>query len=463
MPAERASPGLHGHPGISAAPHPGKTRRLALDIAGIVSASAWAWLAFSSRAREHVPLGVYFAAHGLAWAAFLAAWIALRDGRSPFPDIRVVLWALVFRAIGIAGEPLLEDDHHRYLWDGRTFATTGNPYASAPIDHFADRSLPPEFQDILTGINHPDLPTIYGPVCQLSFLASYWIAPASLVPLKTILIVADLLLLALVARVAGRYAAFIYAWCPLLVKEVAFTAHPEILGVAFAFAALVQSLEGKRARAGLTLAFACAARPLALILAPFVLRRAGWRGLAALTAGLAALYLPFIAQGSLAEATSLRAFVADWEFNSLGFAVLAAALGEAGARVAAGAVFAVILAACFGRWVARGGRDLPRGDLVYGVFFLLAPVVNPWYLLWLLPFVAAFPSAWGITALAAVNLSYAHGSFLVDPRLAPHEHPPWVRPLEAVIVAAGAVADVVRRRRREARRSLLFRVSKSAR
>ena len=67
--------------------------------------------------------------------------------------------------------------------------------------------------------------------------------------------------------------------------------------------------------------------------------------------------------------------------------------------------------------------------------------MNPWYLLWLLPFVALNPTAAGLTALAAVSLSYATGLNLSDPALDNFAHPSWVRPIEYGAVALAAAVD----------------------
>ena len=79
------------------------------------------------------------------------------------------------------------------------------------------------------------------------------------------------------------------------------------------------------------------------------------------------------------------------------------------------------------------------------MFFLLAPVVNPWYLLWLLPFVALRPTAAGVTALAVVSLSYACGLNLGIDSLGAYGHPGWVRPVEIGAVAAALLWDWRRR------------------
>ena len=99
------------------------------------------------------------------------------------------------------------------------------------------------------------------------------------------------------------------------------------------------------------------------------------------------------------------------------------------------------------RWHLNHTETVPRGDWVFGVFFLLSAVVNPWYLLWLLPFVAIFPSIPGVTALVVVTLSYMHGLNLPGTNLGPYEHPNWVRLVEIAAVGIAALVQVYWRRR----------------
>jgi hypothetical protein len=80
---------------------------------------------------------------------------------------------------------------------------------------------------------------------------------------------------------------------------------------------------------------------------------------------------------------------------------------------------------------------VPRGDIVLGVFFLVAPVVNAWYLLWLLPFSVLYPSLWSWTFSVSVMLSYAIGINLDSTQYDPFELPMWAYFLEygSVLVA----------------------------
>src|SRR5262249_50722872 len=154
-----------------------------------------------------------------------------------------------------------ENDFYRYLWDGRTFALAGDPYNKPPAASFGDDGLPDPFQEILSHINYPEIPTIYGPVAEISFLLGYHIAPGALWPLKVFYIAADLATLWLLAQFMPLSRNLIlYAWSPLLVKEVAFTAHPDVLASVLLVASALAFHRGRDRIGGLTLASGICAR-----------------------------------------------------------------------------------------------------------------------------------------------------------------------------------------------------------
>ena len=109
----------------------------------------------------------------------------------------------------------------------------------------------------------------------------------------------------------------------------------------------------------------------------------------------------------------------------------------------------LIFAAAF-YWLMRrywSGKDSePPLDIVFGMFFLVSPVINPWYLQWLLPFAAMRPRFWSVTALAVVSLSYTTGYNLGDPSLYAYAHPVWLRPLEFGLISLAVGLDVLWKR-----------------
>jgi hypothetical protein len=161
-----------------------------------------------------------------------------------------------------------------------------------------------------------------------------------------------------------------------------------------------------------------------------LLGRKRWTGWLVFAVVLTILYLPF-AFGGRSELGGLGTFAAEWEFNSFGFALLKAVFGSATARVASMLVFAG-----FYIWYLGRRQNEPNLALIFGVFFFLAPVVNPWYLLIMAPLVALKPDPWSIAALQSVLLSYiTTGNLNQGGGTALFDHPWWVRPAEILPVA----------------------------
>ena len=71
-------------------------------------------------------------------------------------------------------------------------------------------------------------------------------------------------------------------------------------------------------------------------------------------------------------------------------------------------------------------------------------MINPWYLLWVLPFAAIYPSAWAWTASSAVLLSYAIGIYLGDYTLQAYQQPTWIRFLEFGLILLALTFDLIR-------------------
>ncbi len=464
------------------------TRRC-VDVVGLWCALGYGALAFLSRRQGEPDLSVFF---------FLVLWTSLpvfslylsfsRRGE-PFPVGRLIVWAVAFRLCGLIGGPFFEDDFYRYLWDGYRFATTGTPYGAVPEAFFVDPGVPAVFHGILDGINHPELPTIYAPVTQAVFLLGYWVHPGSVAALQVIVIVVDLVTIALLLRLAPAGNVMLYAWCPLVVKEIAFTAHPDGVGVCLLLAAMVLA-RGRRWRsAAVCLGMAVGAKIFALVLVPLVLVGASVRHWALFVATPTALYAPFVLHGGT-DFESLHVFARTWEFNSAAFGLLTTVLQPFEAKLVLGVLFGAFWAGYAFRYSRRrthdvprdegrvrrgptgdsrsgthgvpwgegrvrrgptgdsrsGTHGVPRGDWLYGAFLAASPVINPWYLLWLLPFAAIVPSVWAWTASVAILLGYVTGLTLNDYDLQLYQHPSWIRPLEFGLILLALAYDLFRRR-----------------
>ena len=419
--------------------------RWMVDSTGVVCALGYITLAYLARQAGEPSLAAFFAV--MAWTAVpvIALYLYFHRRGEPIPIAPLIYWAVVFRLCGLVGGPIYEDDFFRYLWDGYRFATAGSPYGETPEAFFLDESVPLSMQAILSQVNHPELPTIYGPVTQLLFLVAYWIKAGSVVSVQALLISVDLVLVLLLLRLTRSKNVLLYAWCPLVIKEIAFTAHPDGLGVCLVFASIILAHRRQLMWAALFLGLAAGAKIFAIAAAPFVLIRGRLRHWATFLSVFLIVYAPFAVLGAT-DLVAISAFAREWEFNSAVYGVLTTLLPPTSSKL-------VLLAACCGifTWYyVRFRRDDTktfRGDWIYGILLLVSPVVNPWYLLWLLPFAALFPSVWAWTASAAILLSYITGLNLNDYSMQPYAQPDWVRPLEFGVIGAVALTEYLWSRR----------------
>lgn len=404
-------------------------------IAGAALTVVWGCQALLATHAAVTPLLLFGIVQGLAWMGF--AWLTRRPG----PLAGTLGWAIGFRVLGSLTQPLMEDDWARYLWDGWRFVTTGNPFHTAPQAFFADPAIPDLLQRRLSEINHPHLPTIYGPVLQVGFAFAAWIAPGELWSWKLVTLAADLAVLGIVHRLFGSRASALYGWCPLVIHETCVNAHADVLAVLPLVAGFWAQQRQRPWSTGFALGLAIAGKAFALPAAPFLLGFRNVRGWLALVLTVLAAHAPFWTREG--AGSSLPAFAAEWEFNSSLVGVLGSVLPPLWARGIALGLVAPFLANHL--WeCSRNPLAWPRLDAVFGGILIASAVVNPWYLLWMAPFVAARPTLTGWTAMAAVLLSYATALNLGMHAPGPYSHPVWLRPIEYGMVAAAALWDGLR-------------------
>jgi uncharacterized membrane protein len=167
--------------------------------------------------------------------------------------------------------------------------------------------------------------------------------PGELWPLKLIFLCADLATLLLLFRLLDRKSYIvIYAWSPLLIKEISFSAHSDILALCLLMAAIATFAVRKPVLASALLALAAGARLTALLFAPFLLpasrgkdRIRSWLIFAAT---LFLVYMPFAVRGGV-ESKGWACFSSSGN-STVPFAILQWALGDEAGRVVSVALFA---------------------------------------------------------------------------------------------------------------------------
>jgi alpha-1,6-mannosyltransferase len=354
--------------------------------------------------------------------------------------VLTALWRIPF----LLTPPGADDDIHRYVWDGRVQRLGYNPYIVVPSDPALAGLHTPETRTL----NHPDLSSPYPAGAEIFFRAVTGIHE-SIFALKIAFVVCDFLIVLVlldVLRRNGQAAHWVlaYAWNPLLAVEVAGSGHIDILGVLLlllSFAAL-----GRRWRAVAALAFglAVSVKLLPIVLLPLYWRRVRMRdaALAAVVIGL--LYVPFLHDGRI-PIGSLGTYIQSFRFNDPVFAMLekvAAPQVVVGMALLAGFLIAI--------WMRSKAPALSADAFAWpmAASLLCAPVVYPWYLLWLLPFVGSASTLpiiiWTISIIPTYYVW--HLRTLGQPWLLPA----WVMLLEYGAMALTAAIIGFRRCRRSA-------------
>ncbi|MEH6467803.1 MAG: hypothetical protein V7722_09250, partial [Porticoccus sp.] len=243
-------------------------------------------------------------------------------------------------------------------------------------------------------------------------------------------------LIVLLLRLANIRWVLLYAWSPLVIKELAFTAHPDGLGVLLLMAALFCRQRHSYVLAAGLLALSVGSKVFALLLVPFVLWRLPLRYWGIFALVVAVLYGPFVWLGA-SDMGGLSVFATEWQFNSSLYAVLLQWLEPFVVKLTLGFIFLGVYIGLFWHHSKTVTWQMPRGDIIFGAFLLIAPVVNAWYLIWLLPFAVIFPRLWSWTFSVSVLLSYSIGINLNSSDVEPLLMPLWAILLEygAVLVA----------------------------
>ena len=386
-------------------------------------------------------------------------WLALRRD-PPAPGIGFVLcFAAATRLIPLMAHPLFDDDYFRFLWDGYQLIHGVSPYASAPAANLARTDLPEAWLDVLAQINHPEVPTIYGPFLQAIFAFAVSVGGAQPIGLQLMFCGVDLALIAVLLRVglAPRWV-MMYVVNPLVIKEICFSLHPDgVIAAALCFSVLTLARQRAAMSGFWTAAVVCTKPPLALLVFALNASSAMHRKAVLFAVLMAiAIYLPFILGGT-DPLVGLKTFAQHWRFNALGFSVFEWIAG--GYARAVLAIFYVILGLGFAVLVAKYQIDTATALVLWlALIVTFSPAVNPWYWLPLLPLAVIARNSRGIGLFTpwvgsfALLLAYVNGALLseigVASSLGAFEVHPTARIIEALLIASALSYDFVQMWRR---------------
>jgi hypothetical protein len=354
-------------------------------------------------AITQAPLGspLFFACASGAGIAYL---VMIRRVWTEKPPPQRLLTAAFLLAVAFRAPlvfPLVgpDSDMVRYIWDGRVQLLGYSPYSMTPADpalagvHTAETRLMPSLRT----------PTPYPPAAQLFFRLVVRIHDSTRA-MKAALVICDLMTIIVLWRwlaFTGRseWLALAYAWNPLVVLEIAHSGHIDALGALWITASAYWLARRRTALASIAFVLAVATKLLPIVLVPLYWRRVRLRDAVAATTLLALLYFVF-SDGSTVPLGAVPNVVAHIRFNGPIFRTIAPFGSPQGA-----ALVAVGLGAVVAVWARRklDVDDPASWGWPMAVALACAPVVYPWYLLYLTPFLftaATLPlMAWTFTVV----------------------------------------------------------------
>jgi alpha-1,6-mannosyltransferase len=333
-----------------------------------------------------------------------------------------------------------DDDIHRYVWDGRLQRLGYNPYIVVPSDPAAKGLHTPESRNL----NNPDLPSPYPAGAQLFFRAVTAIQESTFA-LKVAFVVCEFAIVFVLLDVLrgtrqGAHLVLAFAWNPLLAIEVAGSGHIDIVGALLLVVSAAALVRRWRATAAVGLGLAIAVKLLPVVLLPLYWKRVRIRDAALAAAVVGLLYVPFLNHGRI-PIGSLGTYVQSFRFNGPVFAALDQA---APPQLLAG--LAVLVGFVTATWLRSAAPEWSPDQFAWpmAASLLCAPVVFPWYLLGLLPFLMSASTLLIILWTVSIIPTYVqwHLRALGRPWGA---LPGWVMLLEYGCLAIAAAITALRR------------------
>ena len=314
---------------------------------------------------------------------------------------------IIVKIVFIPVHPVGSDDFYRYLWDGKLQAKGINPYAYTPDD----KSLSSLHSNILPDkVNHANMKTLYPPLTEILFYASYLISGESYLGLKILLLLFDSLtilgifLILTKLKINKKYL-LLYACSPLPIFQFFIDSHADGFGLAFIIFAIFFYLDKKKILSYILIGLSICIKPIGLLFIPLLLftekdfiERLKIIFIPAFIC--TAMYIPYTFSGEPFQA--LIKFTENWTFNGIIFDIFNSFLNNnQKARLICGIIyFFLFLFILF-------SKKEPLNKIYLSIFLLLifSPVVHPWYVCWLAVLLPFIPNWSGIIFVSLVSLT----------------------------------------------------------
>jgi len=328
----------------------------------------------------------------------------------------VAFFAVLFRLTLLFSAPILSTDILRYYWEGKVVANGYNPYLYPP-----DAPQLAFLRDPVWGfLNLKYLPASYPPLLELFFAFVYLIF-RSVFGYKVVFFIFDLALIGMICLVLRELNldaknVIVYAWAPLPIIEVAQSGHNDPVVVFLLFVFFFLFLRAKNVLSAHVLGLAVVSKFYPIFLLPYVFKRWGKRATTIFLVTVVVAYAPLLTMG-LSLFNGLLFAINTVDFNGSMFPAFVGLMTMMGvfanpgfaAQVLTYVVYLGILlwAFYFSRHRMKQRSDVMKLSLVLiGSLLLLNRAFFPWYVIWIVPFLAFFTSPSWLLLSGTIFMGY---------------------------------------------------------
>jgi alpha-1,6-mannosyltransferase len=359
----------------------------------------------------------------------------------------IVIVGVVLRCSLIGMTPNLSDDYFRFVWDGRILASGENPYLVMPEDYVKTDSAKALAQDrcLYEGMNSKQYYTVYPPFNQAVFGTAALVAgnntDRNVLILRLFILLGEIGLMFLIFRLLKEFKmdlrlALLYIFNPLVIIELTGNLHFEGMMLFFLALAVYWLIRSKPVLSAGSMALAVSTKLLPLMLLPFLIKRIGFKksiiyfGLTG--AFIALTFLPFISAELIENfSSSIDLYFRKFEFNASIFYVLRwvgfQTVGYDPIQIIGPLLSGFVLITIL---VLMWRENLPAGKvggkewsalftamlMALTVYFAVASIVHPWYIISLVFFSVFSPFRYAImwSVLAVLSYSFYHQDAYVE-------------------------------------------------
>lgn len=371
--------------------------------------------------NKDMPTAIFLVLFSAAFFIYLALLFAIvkkkTDKRTFFA---IIFFASFFRIILLPSIPVHENDIYRYMWDGKVSLSGINPYAHAPQeaeikpedkirekDFVKLKALRNSNRTYFSRIGHRWVPTIYPPFAQAIFSLASFIRQDSILVMKSIFVVFDILAVIVISKLLLLFnkdpsLSIIYAWSPLVLKEIANSGHYDSLPICLLLLAIYLLLKSRLVSGSLSFALAVTSKFFPILLLPLYRTIMKRRHYVLIGVVLAGMYMPFFFwqnTGIRQVFKGLLVYSDKWAYNGSIFVFFRSMFDALNIKfyndlflpkIFVGLIFITIVLFLSLKKTVNNTSILHKSFIILALLFCLSPVGEPWYFCWVIPFLCFF-------------------------------------------------------------------------